>query len=414
MNWRRCAIDSVCEPTSQRDPRELPAVVFRYVDISSIDRERKIIGGAAELLGSEAPSRARKVIRSGDVLVSTVRPNLNAVAMVPDDLDGQIASTGFCVLRAKKEAIAPQYLFRFCQTAQFVEGLSTRVRGAHYPAVSDSAIKDMELPLPPLSEQRRIVQILDRADKIRKLRADSDVKAQNILPALFIKMFGDPATNSKRWPVAQLGKHATIRRGASPRPIEAFMGGTVPWIKIGDATEENELYIERTADYVTESGAKRSVRVSPGTLLIANSGVSCGFARITRIHGCIHDGWLSIEGLPPELDPLFVAYLINLQTLSLRARAGSGTQPNLNTGILKSLEVPMPPRDLVATFVAAATHSATMRAALVHRKAKLELLYRSLMVRGFSGALTASWRESRAKELLDESEQQSRLLCPTS
>ena len=74
----------------------------------------------------------------------------------------------------------------------------------------------------------------------------------------------------------------------------------------------------------------------------------------------------------------------------------------------------MPPRHLVAAFVAAATHSATMRAALVHRKAKIELLFRSLMVRGFSGALTASWRESHAKELLVESEQQSRLLCPTS
>jgi hypothetical protein len=159
----------VCEPTGQRDPRDQPQVVFRYVDISSIDRERKIISGPVELLGSEAPSRARKEIRSGDVLVSTVRPNLNAVAIVPDDLDGQIASTGFCVLRAKKETIVPQYLFRFCQTTQFVESLSTRVRGAHYPAVSDSAIKEMEVPLPPLSEQRRIVHILDQADTIRKL-----------------------------------------------------------------------------------------------------------------------------------------------------------------------------------------------------------------------------------------------------
>jgi type I restriction enzyme S subunit len=78
-----------------RDPRRNPDKPFLYVDISAIDRDLKVITSAPEILGADAPSRARKEIYEGDVLVSTVRPNLNAVAVVPSKLDGHIASTGF-------------------------------------------------------------------------------------------------------------------------------------------------------------------------------------------------------------------------------------------------------------------------------------------------------------------------------
>ena len=152
------------------------------------------------LLGTGAPSRARKVIRKDDVLVSTVRPNLNAVAMVPACLDGQIASTGFCVLRPNRGCVEPRYLFYWTITSTFVDASTSRVRGANYPAVSDRDVKEVAIPLPPLAEQRRIVEILDQADRLRRLRAEADAKANRILPALFIRMFGDPATNPMKWP----------------------------------------------------------------------------------------------------------------------------------------------------------------------------------------------------------------------
>ena len=174
------------------DPRRNPNKPFLYVDISSIDRGLKVITSAPEILGADAPSRARKEICEGDVLVSTVRPNLNAVAVVPPGLNGQIASTGFCVLRPNREAIVGKYLFYFTTTPDFISILSSRVRGAHYPAVSDGDVKEIELPLPVLSEQRRIVEILDQADALRKKRAEADTMAVRILPALFYKMFGDP------------------------------------------------------------------------------------------------------------------------------------------------------------------------------------------------------------------------------
>src|SRR5580700_9339079 len=100
MTWLRPTIGELCETTTQRDPSMRPDEEFAYIDISSLDKDSKTIVRPSRLLGNDAPSRARKEIKAEDILVSTVRPNLNAVALVPPELDGQIASTGFCVLRA--------------------------------------------------------------------------------------------------------------------------------------------------------------------------------------------------------------------------------------------------------------------------------------------------------------------------
>ncbi len=158
--WRTAAIGDVCvDQTESRDPRRDPEAPFRYVDIFSVDNQRKVIREARQLLGKEASSRARKVIRTNDVLVVTTRPNLNAVALVTPDLDNEICSTGFCVLRPKPE-IDPDYLFAFVQTTAFVLTLSDLVKGALYPAVTDGQVRAERLPLPPLRLKQNVDSLL--------------------------------------------------------------------------------------------------------------------------------------------------------------------------------------------------------------------------------------------------------------
>src|SRR5207244_9136718 len=109
--WHWVRLDEVCEhKTGVREPRREAEKPVRYVDITSVDIKAKRIVEAKTVLGKDAPSRARQVIRSADVVVSTTRPNLNAVALVPPELDDQICSTGFCVLRAKP-GLDSDYLF---------------------------------------------------------------------------------------------------------------------------------------------------------------------------------------------------------------------------------------------------------------------------------------------------------------
>lgn len=105
MSWPIVQIGKYADKVRTWSPAAGAECVFQYVDLSSVDKSRKIIDldNVAEISSVEAPSRARQLVVTGDVLVATVRPNLNGVAVVPAELNGATASTGYCVLRADEK-----------------------------------------------------------------------------------------------------------------------------------------------------------------------------------------------------------------------------------------------------------------------------------------------------------------------
>jgi len=132
---------------------------FFYVDIGSVDNTIKQIAERKEIAVSAAPSRAKQILRQGDVLVSMTRPNLNAVALVRQELDGAIGSTGFHVLRSR--STEPSWLFYAVQTQDFVSAMCDVVQGALYPAIRPKDIAGWVCPIPPRHEQQRIADMLD-------------------------------------------------------------------------------------------------------------------------------------------------------------------------------------------------------------------------------------------------------------
>ncbi|MBI2926499.1 MAG: restriction endonuclease subunit S [Verrucomicrobia bacterium] len=205
--WRWVKLGDVCEEkTGVRDPRREPDKSFRYVDITSVDNKAKRIGEAKTLFGKDAPSRARQVIRSGDVIVSTTRPNLNTIALIPPELNDQICSTGFCVLRATPD-LDSDYLFALVQTTDFVESLSELVKGALYPAVTDKQVRDQFVPLAPLAEQKRIAGILkEQMAAVERARCSAEAQLQSAeaLPAAHLRaVFNSP--EAQAWPRKRFG-----------------------------------------------------------------------------------------------------------------------------------------------------------------------------------------------------------------
>ena len=183
-------IGAVCEPVRTYDPGSEPEKEFTYIDIGSIDSATKQIAEPKKLLGKQAPSRARQLVKVDDVLVSTTRPNLNAVALVPQTLDNEVCSTGFCVLRANRKLIEPTYLFGFVQSEPFIHALTDLVRGALYPAVTNKQVLNQLICLPPLDEQQRIANKINEqfaALEDARTAAEAQLATLRKLPAVLLR-----------------------------------------------------------------------------------------------------------------------------------------------------------------------------------------------------------------------------------
>jgi type I restriction enzyme S subunit len=185
--WVSASIGEICSQGEQRIPEADEQ--FTYIDIASVDRGRKTVMEPQLLRGSEAPSRARKVVATGDVIVSMTRPNLNAIALIGQRHDSAIASTGFDVLRPIE--VDPRWIFAAVKSTHFVKAMSAKVQGALYPAIKADDIRKHEIPLPPLAEQKRIAQKLDALlAQVDTLKARIDA-----IPAL-LKRFRESALSA--------------------------------------------------------------------------------------------------------------------------------------------------------------------------------------------------------------------------
>lgn len=160
--WQIKKLGEVVVETETINPTEKPNEKFIYIDVSSVNKETKQIETPNLIIGSNAPSRARKLIRTNDVIYATVRPTHQRIAVIPPAYHLQVCSTGYIVLRPKP-FLNHNFLFFCLQTDSFNKKMEMLQKGANYPAVNDSDVKNINIPIPPLPEQQRIVDLLDES-----------------------------------------------------------------------------------------------------------------------------------------------------------------------------------------------------------------------------------------------------------
>ncbi len=179
MEWLTKSISDVICKTKTVDPRKSPEKGFQYVDVSGVSNKTLEVTESTKLLGENAPSRARRLITEGDVIFATVRPTLRRIAIIPASLDGEVCSTGYFVFQPKSE-LYNRYLYYFLQSDHFMNEMEKLQAGASYPAVNDSQVKSRLISYPPISEQKRIVALLDTvfAD-LEQTRAKTEQNLKN-------------------------------------------------------------------------------------------------------------------------------------------------------------------------------------------------------------------------------------------
>jgi type I restriction enzyme S subunit len=370
------------------DPKTGADGVFKYIDLSSVDKDTKCIAPemVLELATQEAPSRARQIVRAGDVLVATVRPNLNGVTLVDKEFDGATASTGYCVLRPQANQLDSSYLFHWVKTPAFVSEMVRQATGASYPAVSDGIVKGSLIPLPSLHEQERIAAILDKADAIRRKRQQAIQMAGQFLRAVFLDMFGDPVVNPKGWKESTFGEVFDVRDGTHESPAYVATGYplvTSKNIKNGEIDLQDVRYIS-SEDY--EMINKRS-QVDVGDVLMPMIGTIGNPVQIKREPKFAIKNVALIKPSGSHLPAEFIVALLNSSLLgqAIAEKSRGGTQKFLSLGDIRALRCFLPPKDLVTRY----KEISQKIEGLVRKQRGLQAksLFESLSQKAFAGEL---------------------------
>ena len=374
------------------NPKSSSAGSFDYIDLSSVDKGTKSISSTERYECSDAPSRARQLVETDDVLVATVRPNLNGVALVNGAHHGMTASTGYCVLRPDKDKLDSRFLFHWVKTDVFVQRMVDVAAGANYPAVSDAKVKASKIPLPPLAEQKRIARILDAADALRAKRREALAQLDTLLQSTFLDMFGDPVTNPMGWEMANGGRVSRrLTVGIVVKPASYYQPTGVPAIRSLNV-RANKIEIASLVYVSAENneGRLKKTRVWKDDVLLVRSGQP-GTAAVVPAE---LDGVNAIDILilTPDKHVAHPVYLSNYfnsaggKRMVLGAQRGQ-IQKHLNVGSLRSASIPLPPLGLQRRFAAIVDSIDRQKARQRAHLAELDTLFASLQSRAFRGDL---------------------------
>ena len=218
-----------------------------------------------------------------------------------------VVSSTMAVVTTQNSKILREYLTLFISSK--AEYIKETCRGTTVPHVSPDAIANMDLKIPPLLEQKRIVDLISSVDsyiKALEQQLGSVRSASNAHLEKIVSAFSDD------WREVTLGEVLQISRGGSPRPIQEYLTDSedgINWVKIADATR-SEKYIYSTLQKIKREGISRSREVFTGDFILSNS-MSFGRPYIMRTDGCIHDGWLLLSKVSSYFDEDFLYNLLN-------------------------------------------------------------------------------------------------------
>lgn len=383
---------------------------IRYVDIGSVDGHRHILIDVAEIPAASAPSRARQLLSAGDTVFSTVRPYLEKIAYIGAPLDGEFASTGFCVLRPRPELYS-RYLFYFATSRELLDQVLPLQRGVSYPAVLDKDVRAARIPVPPIAEQRRIVDILEdhlsRLDAADASLGFADRRAALLEAAHLTRAVSSGSDESTLGELALSSGYGTSTRCVLGGPGPAVV--RIPNVsnrridltnekRVADAAVDVSSMMLSTGDLliVRTNGSRALI----GRSAVVSEGIEASFASYLIRYQ------LDLNRVRPEWVSLMLARPHTRGVLE-RLAASSAGQYNLSLSKLDGVAVPAPRLDeqdrLILEHSDRAENLQRLRVSGVAARSRSSALRRALLAAAFSGKLTGATSDSeRIEELADE------------
>jgi type I restriction enzyme S subunit len=404
VSWSLVEIGELVEKTSTWNPiASVGTDKFFYIDLSSVDKDKKEIdrNAVSEILSKNAPSRAKQIVNEGDVLVATVRPNLNGVARVQAEFNKATASTGYCVLRANTELLDSTYLFYWVQTVVFVSDMIAKATGANYPAISDKIIKESKIPLPypenpekSLKEQKRIAAILDKADGIRRKRKQAIQLADDFLRSVFLDMFGDPVTNPKGWEVKRIDDFVSIKNGYAFKSEYFKEGGEYILLTPGNFFEVGGYKDRGDKQKFYNGPVPDGFVLKEGDILIAMTEQAAGLLGSSLVvpsgKEFLHNQRLGLlEYHQKKVNPTYIEYLFNAVSVrkAIHLSATGLKVRHTSSKKIGDIEIGFPTYDLQTKFSEIVKRVVTSIEPMAIGIESSELLFKSLSQKAFKGEL---------------------------
>ena len=339
MGWAVAPLGDIVQ--KRRLPAFSPEETVWTLNLDQIESETgRVLSKVRATAGDAGTSTHR--FAEGTVLYSKLRPYLNKVVVADED---GVATTELVPLFPKSDVVLPEYLAQYLRSPIFLSEASEKVTGAKMPRVILDWFWGHEIPLPPIEEQRRIAHLLDEADRLQRLRIEANAKAQRILPALFVEMFGDPETNPMGWKRKRLDDLCDVSGGATPSTKEAsFWNGDIAWATPKDLSGKWDFVLEDTERHITKTGvASCATRLAPAGTVLLSCRAPIGLSAVAGRDMCANQGFKTLA-CGEELNPWYLLAWLRLSKDYLQSLGRGATFKEISTKIVREIEVPVPPR----------------------------------------------------------------------
>ncbi len=357
-----------------------------YLRISDISEDGALKTSNLHFVDADPLETAKYELHDNDFLVarsgSVGRPYLHK------NIGKRVVFASYLIrFKLNTTLVVPEYVFYWALSPRFRLEIEARRKVVAQPNVNAQDYCRFRIPLPPLGTQRRIAAILEGAQRLRGKRVRASELTNRVVKSVFLRMFGDPRSNSMKWRTRRIRDFCEMGTGGTPRRSNAsYFGGTIPWVKSG---EVNHRYIHDTQETLTQDGFDNSnARFFPAnTVLVAMYGATAGKVALLKIRATTNQ---AICGLLPNAEIAHYSYLQHcLEYLApeLTSRTVGTGQPNLSQEIVGNLEMPTPPLDLQKRFATIIEELTRFQERQEQSAREIDGLFASLIERAFNGEL---------------------------
>ncbi len=330
----------------------------------------------------DARSASDARLKAGDIVFARTGATTGKSFLIRDcPTDAVFAS--YLIRVRVGTSVEPRFVSHFFQTENYWAQVAKGARGVAQPGVNATTLKALQIPLPPLAEQRRIAEVLDRAEALRAKRRAALAQLDSLTQSLFLDLFGDPYRNPKKWPQARLDGVCGLVNGRAFKPEEWETEG-LPIIRIQNLNDPTKPF-----NYTRQSLPEK-VRVRTGDILFSWSGTpgtSFGCFRWSGPEGWLNQHIFNVR-LNGELDGEFFICQLNLKLGELigKAHGGVGLQ-HVTKGMVDETMLLVPPIPLQREFARRVRAVEALKTAQRALLAELDALFATLQHRAFKGEL---------------------------